>query len=153
MTSFVDKTDIFIKAGAGGNGAVSFRREKYVARGGPDGGDGGHGGNVIFRVDEGENTLIRFRYKRKFVAQNGEDGKGKRCHGKYGEDLIISVPPGTLIRDKESGKIMCDLSRDKEFIAAKGGRGGWGNAHFATPTRQIPQFANPGLPGQERMIT
>ncbi len=153
MTSFVDKTDILIKAGAGGNGAVSFRREKYVARGGPDGGDGGHGGNVVFRVDPGENTLIRFRYKRKFVAQNGEDGKGKRCHGKCGEDLVIPVPPGTLIRDKESGKIMCDLSRDKEFIAAKGGRGGWGNSHFATPTRQIPQFANPGLPGQERMIT
>ena len=153
MSVFVDKTDIFIKAGKGGNGAVSFRREKYVARGGPDGGDGGHGGNVVFVVDEGENTLIKFRYKRKFVAENGEDGKGKRCHGKTGEDLIISVPPGTLIRDKESGKVMFDLSKDKAFVAAKGGRGGWGNAHFATPTRQIPQFANPGLPGQEREIT
>ncbi len=153
MSSFVDKTDIFIKAGKGGNGAVSFRREKYVSKGGPDGGDGGHGGNVVFRIDEGENTLIKFRYKRKFVAENGEDGKGKRCHGKRGEDLVISVPPGTIIRDKESGKVMFDLSRDKEFIAAKGGRGGWGNAHFATPTRQIPQFANPGLAGQEREIT
>ena len=153
MSSFVDKTDIFIKAGKGGNGAVSFRREKYVAKGGPDGGDGGHGGNVVFCVDPGENTLIRFRYKRKFIAENGEDGKGKRCHGKNGEDLVIAVPPGTVIRDKASGKIMFDLSHDKEFVAAKGGRGGWGNAHFATPTRQVPQFANPGLAGQEREIT
>ncbi len=153
MSVFIDKTDIYIKAGKGGNGAVSFRREKYVANGGPDGGDGGHGGNVVFVVDQGENTLIKFRYKRKFIAENGEDGKGKRCHGKNGEDLVISVPPGTVIRDKESGRIMFDLSRDKEFIAAKGGRGGWGNSHFATPTRQIPQFANPGLPGQEREIT
>ncbi len=153
MSGFIDKTDIFIKAGKGGNGAVSFRREKYVANGGPDGGDGGHGGNVIFVVDQGENTLIKFRYKRKFIAENGEDGKGKRCHGKNGEDLVISVPPGTIIRDKESGRVMFDLSRDKEFVAAKGGRGGWGNSHFATPTRQIPQFANPGLPGQEREIT
>ncbi len=153
MSVFVDKTDIFIKAGNGGNGAVSFRREKYVAKGGPDGGDGGHGGNVVFKVDEGENTLIKFRYKRKFTAENGEDGKGKRCHGKRGEDLVISVPPGTIVRDKESGKVMFDLSRDKTFIVAKGGRGGWGNAHFATPTRQIPQFANPGLPGQSREIT
>ncbi len=153
MATFVDKTDIFIKAGKGGNGAVSFRREKYVAKGGPDGGDGGHGGSVVFVVDEGENTLIKFRYKRKFVAENGEDGKGKKCHGKNGEDLIISVPPGTVLRDKESGKVIFDLSRDKKFVAAKGGRGGWGNTHFATPTRQIPQFANPGLPGQEREIT
>ncbi len=153
MSTFVDKTDILIKAGKGGNGAVSFRREKYVSKGGPDGGDGGHGGSVVFRVDPGENTLIRFRYKRKFVAENGEDGKGKRCHGKNGEDLVILVPPGTIIRDKKSGKVMFDLSHDKEFVAAKGGRGGWGNAHFATPTRQIPQFANPGLAGQEREIT
>lgn len=153
MSVFVDKTDIFIKAGKGGNGAVSFRREKYVAKGGPDGGDGGHGGNVIFQVDKGENTLIKFRYQRKFIAENGEDGKGKRCHGKTGEDLVISVPPGTLIRDKESGKVIFDLSHDKTFVAAKGGRGGWGNSHFATPTRQIPQFANPGLPGEEREIT
>lgn len=153
MASFVDKTDIFIKAGKGGNGAVSFRREKYVAKGGPDGGDGGHGGNVVFCVDKGENTLIKFRYKRKFIAENGEDGKGGRRHGKTGEDLVIAVPPGTVIRDKASGKVMFDLSYDKTFVAAKGGRGGWGNAHFATPTRQIPQFANPGLPGQEREIT
>jgi len=153
MSVFVDKTNIFIKAGNGGNGAVSFRREKYVAKGGPDGGDGGHGGNVVFCVDEGENTLIRFRYQRKYIAGNGEDGKGKRCHGKNGADLVIAVPPGTVIRDKTSGKIMFDLSRDKRFIAAKGGRGGWGNAHFATSTRQVPQFANPGLPGQEREIT
>ncbi len=153
MSNFVDKTDIVVKAGKGGNGAVSFRREKYVARGGPDGGDGGHGGNVVFVVDKGENTLIKFRYKRKFIAESGEDGKGKRCHGKTGEDLIISVPPGTVIRDKVSGKVMFDMSKDNRFVAAKGGRGGWGNAHFATPTRQIPQFANPGLPGQERELT
>ncbi len=153
MSGFVDKTDIFIKAGKGGNGAVSFRREKYVAKGGPDGGDGGRGGNVVFVVDPGENTLIRFRYKRKFIAENGEDGKGKRCHGKNGEDLVIAVPPGTIVRDKESGSVMFDLSRDREFVAAKGGRGGWGNAHFATPPRQVPEFANPGLAGQEREIT
>ncbi|MBQ4037399.1 MAG: GTPase ObgE [Clostridia bacterium] len=153
MSVFVDKTDIFIKAGKGGGGAVSFRREKYVAKGGPDGGDGGRGGSVIFAVDEGENTLIKFRYKRKFIAENGEDGKGKRCHGKNGQDLVIMVPPGTVIRDKKTGKVMFDLSRDKTFVAAKGGRGGWGNAHFATPTRQIPQFANPGQLGQEREIT
>ncbi len=153
MTSFVDKTDILIKAGKGGNGAVSFRREKYVAKGGPDGGDGGHGGSVVFVVDEGENTLVKFRYKRKFIAENGEDGKGKRCHGKNGEDLVISVPPGTILRDKATQKVIFDLSRDKRFVAAKGGRGGWGNSHFATPTRQIPQFANPGLPGEEREIT
>ena len=153
MAVFVDKTDIYIQAGKGGNGAVSFRREKYVAKGGPDGGDGGRGGNVVFVVDEGENTLIKFRYKRKFIAPNGEDGKGKKCHGKSGEDLIIAVPPGTVIRDKESGKILFDLSRDKTFIAARGGRGGWGNTHFATPTRQIPQFANPGLAGAAREVT
>jgi len=153
MSMFIDKTDILIKAGKGGNGAVSFRREKYVSKGGPDGGDGGHGGSVIFVVDPGDNTLIKFRYKRKFVAQNGEDGKGKKCHGKSGEDLIIAVPPGTVIRDKKSGKIMFDMSRNNRFVAAKGGRGGWGNTHFATPNRQIPQFANPGLPGEEREIT
>ena len=153
MSVFVDKTDIFVKAGKGGGGAVSFRREKYVAKGGPDGGDGGHGGSVVFVVDEGENTLVKFRYKRKFIAENGEDGKGKRCHGKNGEDLVISVPPGTVIRDKESGKVMFDMSRDNRFVAAKGGRGGWGNSHFATPTRQVPQFANPGLAGQERELT
>ncbi len=153
MALFVDKTDIFIKAGKGGNGAVSFRREKYVAKGGPDGGDGGHGGNIVFTVDEGEDTLVRFRYARKFIAENGEDGRGKRFHGKNGEDLVIPVPPGTVIRDKQTGLVMFDMSRDKRFIAAKGGRGGWGNTHFATPTRQIPRFANPGLPGEEREIT
>ncbi len=153
MALFVDKTDIFIKAGKGGNGAVSFRREKYVAKGGPDGGDGGHGGSVVFTVDPGEDTLIRFRYARKFIAENGEDGRSKRFHGKNGEDLVIPVPPGTVIRDKATGKVMFDMSRDGRFIAAKGGRGGWGNTHFATPTRQIPRFANPGLPGEEREVT
>ena len=153
MSAFVDKTDIYIKAGNGGNGSVSFRREKYIAKGGPDGGDGGHGGSVVFRVDPGENTLIKFRYKRKFVAQNGEDGKGKKCHGRSGEDLVITVPPGTIVRDKETQKVIFDLSKAETFVAAKGGRGGWGNTHFATPTRQIPRFANPGLPGEEREIT
>ncbi len=153
MSTFVDKTDIFVKAGNGGNGSVSFRREKYVAKGGPDGGDGGHGGSVVFVVDRGENTLVKFRYKRKFIAENGEDGKGKKCHGKNGEDLIITVPPGTLVRDKESGKVIFDMSKADRFVAAKGGRGGWGNVHFATPTRQIPRFANPGTTGEAKDLT
>ena len=153
MSTFVDQTDIHVKAGAGGNGSVSFRREKYIAKGGPDGGDGGNGGSVIFKVDPGENTLIKFRYKRKFTAPNGEDGKGAKCHGKNGEDLVITVPPGTVVRDRETKKVIFDLSKSDRFVAAKGGRGGWGNTHFATPTRQIPRFANPGLPGEERDLT
>ena len=134
---FIDIVKIYVKAGDGGNGAIAFHREKYVPNGGPDGGDGGRGGNIIFRVDEGANTLLAFRYKRKFVAENGEDGKGRKFHGKSGEDTVILVPPGTLIKDPESGKIIFDMSRDREFVACRGGRGGWGNRHFATPTRQI----------------
>lgn len=149
---FIDKIEIFVKAGAGGNGCVSFRREKYVAKGGPDGGDGGNGGNVIFRVDEGANTLLAFRYKRKFIAENGGDGSGAKCHGKNGESVIIPVPRGTLIRDGESGKILHDMSDGEDFILCRGGRGGWGNKHFATPTRQIPRFAKAGLPGEERNV-
>ena len=150
---FIDKVKIYVKAGNGGNGCVSFRREKYVAKGGPDGGDGGHGGNVIFQIDRGTNTLLSFRYKRKFVAENGGDGKGAKFHGKNGEDIIIKVPEGTLIKDDKTGKILKDMSDCEDWICAKGGRGGWGNRHFATPTRQIPMFAKSGTKGQEWELT
>lgn len=146
---FVDIAKIKIKAGNGGNGAVSFRREKYVAAGGPDGGDGGKGGNIVFKVDDNLATLADFRYKRKYTASNGENGSSGRKNGKGGEDLIIKVPRGTIIREVESGAIMADMSDMEEFIAAKGGRGGWGNPHFATPTRQVPRFAKNGTPGEE----
>ncbi len=149
---FIDKIKIFTKAGKGGNGVVSFRREKYVAKGGPDGGDGGNGGSVIFTIDEGANTLLAFRYKRKFLAQNGSDGAGSKYHGKNGEDVIVPVPRGTLIRDAETEKIIHDMTTDEPFVLCRGGRGGWGNKHFATPTRQIPNFAKPGLPGEEREV-
>lgn len=145
---FVDIAKINIQAGDGGDGAVSFRREKYVASGGPDGGDGGRGGNIIFQVDDNLSTLADFRYKRKYVAAKGENGRGKRCSGKNAEDLIIRVPRGTLIKDAESGRIIADISGDEPQIVARGGRGGWGNIHFATPTRQTPRFAKPGLPGE-----
>ena len=146
---FVDIAKIKIKAGNGGNGAVSFRREKYVAAGGPDGGDGGRGGNSVFQVDDNLSTLADFRYKRKYVAPNGENGAGGRKSGRRGEDLIIKVPRGTIIRETESGAVMADMSSNEPFIAAKGGRGGWGNPHFATPTRQVPRFAKEGTPGEE----
>ena len=150
---FVDKIRIYVKAGNGGNGAISFHREKYVSAGGPDGGDGGRGGNVIFRVDEGANTLLAFRYKRKFIAEPGGDGKAGKMHGKNGKDVIIDVPEGTLIRDVDTGKIIFDMANAKEFVLCKGGRGGWGNRHFATPTRQIPRFAKNGTKGEEREVT
>ena len=150
---FIDKVKIYIKAGNGGNGCVSFRREKYVAKGGPDGGDGGHGGNVVFHIDKGSNTLLSFRYKRKFVAENGGDGAGAKFHGKNGADIIVNVPEGTLIKDAASGKILKDMSDCEDWICAKGGRGGWGNKHFATPTRQIPMFAKSGTKGQEWELT
>ncbi len=151
---FVDNVKIYIKAGDGGNGAVSFRREKYVSAGGPDGGDGGHGGNVVFRVDEGTNTLLAFRYKHKFIAERGGDGKGAKCHGATGEDMVILVPPGTLIKDAETEKVIHDMSENNgaDYIACKGGRGGWGNRHFATPTRQVPMFAKNGTAGEEREV-
>ena len=151
---FIDKVKIYIKAGDGGNGAVSFRREKYVSAGGPDGGDGGHGGNIVFRVDEGSNTLLAFRYKHKFIAERGGDGKGAKCHGATADDLIIMVPPGTLIRDAETKKIIHDMSDNDgaDYTACKGGRGGWGNRHFATPTRQVPMFAKNGTAGEEREV-
>lgn len=146
---FVDIAKIKIKGGNGGNGAVAFHREKYIASGGPDGGDGGKGGNVIFKVDDNLSTLADFRYKRKYVAENGADGSGSRRSGKKGQDLIIRVPRGTVIREESSGVIIADLSTDEEFIGAKGGKGGWGNSHFATSTRQTPRFAKMGAPGEE----
>ena len=145
---FVDIAKIKITAGDGGNGAVAFRREKYVAAGGPDGGDGGRGGNVVFKVNDNLATLADFRYKRKYKAQNGAPGQSGHKSGKRGEDLIIEVPRGTIIREQTTGKVMADMSDDDEFIAAKGGRGGWGNSHFKTPTRQTPRFAKPGVPGE-----
>lgn len=149
---FIDKIQISVKAGAGGNGSVSFRREKYVAKGGPDGGDGGRGGNVVFRIDEGANTLLYFRYKRKFAAESGGDGMGGKMHGKNGSDLYIPVPRGTIVRDAASGKIIKDMSDGEDFVICRGGRGGWGNKHFATPTRQIPRFAKNGIPGEEKEL-
>lgn len=149
---FIDNIKIYVKAGDGGNGAVAFHREKYVNAGGPDGGDGGRGGNVIFRVDTGANTLLAFRYKRKFIAENGGNGMGGKKHGKNGSDIIIDVPEGTLIKDPESGKIIYDMANSTEYVLCKGGRGGWGNRHFATPTRQIPKFAKSGTKGEEREV-
>ena len=149
---FIDKIQIHTAAGNGGNGCVSFRREKYVAKGGPDGGDGGNGGSVIFRVDPGANTLLAFRYKRKFIAENGGDGAGAKFHGKNGADVIVTVPRGTLIRDAESGKILRDMSDGEDFTLCRGGRGGWGNKHFATPTRQVPRFAKTGQTGEVRDV-
>ena len=149
---FVDKVTITVRAGDGGNGAVAFHREKFVAAGGPDGGDGGRGGNVVIKVDPSMSTLMDFRYKRKFVAPNGMPGQGKRCSGKDGEDVILRVPVGTVVKDKETGAVMQDMSAADTFIVARGGRGGWGNKHFATPTRQTPHFAKPGLPGEVREI-
>lgn len=150
---FIDNVQIYVKAGDGGNGAVSFRREKYVSHGGPDGGDGGRGGNIVFVADRGINTLLSFRYKRKFVAQNGAPGGGAKFHGKNGDDIIISVPYGTLIKQKDTGRIIKDMSDDQPFICCHGGRGGWGNRHFATPTRQVPNFAKPGTPGEEAELS
>ena len=151
---FIDQTKIYLKAGDGGNGAVSFRREKYVAAGGPDGGDGGRGGSVIFRVDTGANTLLAFRYKHKFEAERGGDGLGAKFHGANGEDRVILVPPGTVIRDAESGKVIHDMSDEDgaDYVACRGGRGGWGNRHFATSTRQVPMFAKNGTKGEEREV-
>ena len=146
---FVDKAYIKVKAGKGGDGAVSFHREKYVAAGGPDGGDGGRGGDVVFVADTNKTTLMEFKYKTKYDAPEGDPGRSRQCTGRDGEDLIIKVPMGTLIREKESGRLLADISDDQPVVIAKGGKGGWGNQHFATPTRQIPKFAKPGLPGQE----
>ena len=150
---FVDKVTIQVRAGDGGAGAVAFHREKYVAAGGPDGGDGGRGGNIVFTVDDHMSTLMDFRYKRKFVAGNGQPGQGKRCSGKDGESIVLKGPRGTVLRDADSGAIMHDMSSGEDCVACRGGRGGWGNKHFATPTRQVPRFAKPGLPGESHTIT
>ena len=145
---FVDQVTISLRAGNGGDGAVTFRREKYVAAGGPDGGDGGRGGNIVFEADSNLSTLADFRYKRKYKAENGMPGRGSRCSGKRGADLLIRVPWGTVIREAESGRVLADMSTGERFIAAKGGRGGWGNTHFASSTRQAPRFAKAGVPGE-----
>ena len=150
---FTDYTKIIIKSGDGGNGAVSFRREKYVAAGGPDGGDGGKGGDIYFQVDKDKNTLIDFRYNKKFKAGNGENGSGSHCNGKYGKDLYIKVPIGTVIKDVETGKVVADLSTPEQTeLVLKGGRGGRGNSHFATSTRQAPRFAQDGEKGEEKEL-
>lgn len=146
---FVDQAKIYIKAGDGGDGAVSFHREKYVAAGGPDGGDGGKGGDIVFVVDDNISNLIDFRYKRKYVAEKGQNGGGKNCSGRNAPDLVVKVPRGTVVREIKSGRILADLSTDEPAVIAHGGKGGRGNAHFATSTRQIPKFAKPGFRGDE----
>lgn len=151
---FIDSTDIFIKSGDGGDGLVSFRREKYVPDGGPDGGDGGKGGSIIFEVDEGLNTLNDYRYKRKYVAENGENGGARNRFGKDGKDLILKVPEGTIIKDKETGKVIADMSHEnRRIVLLKGGKGGKGNQHFATSTNQAPKHAQPGQDGIELFVT
>ena len=150
---FVDIAKIHLKAGNGGDGAVSFHREKYVAAGGPDGGDGGRGGDIIFKADSNLSTLADFRYKRKYTAESGQKGSGGRCTGKSAPNLIISVPVGTLVKDAETGRIIADISDDEPVTVANGGNGGWGNQHFATATRQVPRFAKKGNPGEELDVT
>ena len=149
---FVDTAKITVRSGNGGNGVVSFHREKYVANGGPDGGDGGRGGDIVVEINDHLSTLMDFRYKRKYVAGSGADGAGKKCTGRDGEDLVIRVPRGTVIRDAETQEIIQDMSQTDRFVLCRGGRGGWGNQHFATPTRQVPRFAKAGLPGQSREV-
>ncbi len=150
---FVDYTKIHVKAGDGGRGCVSFRREKYVPRGGPDGGDGGRGGHVIFHATKELNTLLDFRYRREYIAERGQHGMGKKMHGRDGKDLMIRVPTGTVIKDAETGEVLTDLDTEEmETVIARGGRGGQGNAHFATATRQVPRFAQPGEEGAERSL-
>ena len=149
---FVDTAKITVRSGNGGNGVVSFHREKYMPAGGPDGGDGGQGGNVVVTIDDHMSTLMDFRFKRKYSAENGMDGQGKRCTGRDGADIVLKVPRGTVIRDAETREIIHDMSDEKPFILCKGGRGGWGNKHFATPTRQVPRFAKAGLPGVTREV-
>ncbi len=151
-TTFIDKARITVRAGDGGNGCVSFHREKYIAAGGPDGGDGGCGGHIILQVDDNLSTLMDFRYKRKYTAEKGVDGSGQRKSGKDGKSLTIRVPRGTLVRDLETNEIIQDMSGDEPYILCRGGKGGWGNTHFATPTRQAPRFAKSGLPGESHDV-
>ena len=150
--AFIDTARISVRAGKGGNGAVAFHREKYVAAGGPDGGDGGDGGNIVLVADDNMSTLMDFRYKRKYVAENGMDGQGARRNGRAGKPLTIRVPRGTLVRDAETNEIIKDMSDSEPFVLCRGGRGGWGNAHFATPTRQVPRFAKAGLEGESHDV-
>lgn len=150
---FADSAKIYIRSGKGGDGCVSFRRELFVAAGGPNGGDGGRGGDLIFEIDEGLNTLNDFRHVRKYYAGNGEPGGGNRCHGKDGEDMVVKVPPGTVIKDAESGKVITDMNyENRREVVLKGGRGGKGNQHYATPTMQVPKYAQPGKPGKELTV-
>ncbi len=150
---FIDEARIFIKAGDGGDGCVSFRHEKFVPRGGPDGGDGGDGGDIIFEIDPNENTLIRFRYRQHFKADSGKHGNESNKHGHSGKHLLVPVPYGTILRDKETGNIIADISeKDDSLVAAKGGRGGRGNSRFATSTNQTPRRADPGIPGEEKTL-
>ena len=152
--NFFDHVKIYVKAGDGGNGAIAFHREKYISHGGPSGGDGGNGGDIVFRVDRDANTLLAYRFKHRFVAQNGGDGSGEKFHGANAPDLVLSVPAGTLIKDAATGKIIHDMSENDgaDYTCCRGGRGGWGNKHFATPTRQAPQFAKNGTKGEEREL-
>ena len=151
---FIDKAKVFVKSGKGGDGAITFRREKYIPLGGPDGGDGGKGGNIIFKVDTGMTTLLDFKYKKKYVAEDGGRGAGSKCYGRDGEDLVVKVPLGTIIRQESTNKIIADLSdKDDEIVLFRGGKGGKGNCKFCTPTRQAPNFAEPGMPGEEMFIT
>lgn len=150
---FIDKAKVFVKSGKGGDGAITFRREKYIPLGGPDGGDGGKGGNIIFKVDTGMTTLLDFKYKKKYVAEDGGRGTGSKCYGRDGEDLVVKVPLGTIIRQESTNKIIADLSdKDDEIVLFRGGKGGKGNCKFCTPTRQAPNFAEPGMPGEEMFI-
>ena len=151
---FIDRVKIFVKSGKGGDGSVSFRREKYIPNGGPDGGDGGDGGDLIFEVDSSMSTLYSFRNQKHYVATSGQPGSGKNCHGKDGEDLVLKVPKGTIIRDYESNKVIADLAQENSrYVLLSGGRGGQGNQHYATPTMQAPKYAQPGQPAKERWIT
>ena len=153
MSNFVDRVKITVKAGNGGNGSTSFHREKFVINGGPDGGDGGNGGDILFYADENMHTLLDFRFRSKYTAQNGEDGKANRCTGRRGDDLLIKVPVGTVVLDDASGRVMADMDRAGETrLLLKGGKGGWGNHHFATPTRQAPNFAKPGIKTEIRTL-
>lgn len=150
---FTDSAKVYIRSGNGGNGHVSFRRELYVPNGGPDGGDGGRGGDIIFEVDDGLNTLVDFRHVRKYAAENGEEGGKRRCHGADGKDLIVRVPEGTVVKDLETGKVITDMSgENRREVILKGGKGGLGNMHFATATMQVPKYAQPGQPGQELWV-
>ena len=147
---FADRAKIYIRSGKGGDGHVSFRREKYVPDGGPDGGDGGDGGSVYFEVDEGLNTLTDYRHKHKFCAQNGEEGGKKNCRGKNGADIVLKVPEGTVIKEESTGKVIADMSGDnRRYMILKGGKGGNGNQHYATSTMQAPKYAQPGQPARE----